>query len=77
MRNEFVESYDPTIQGVRTPTLNTWLYPNIFLVRGVQEDSRSRRGVDMGKYHLHSGGQPLASWNSALGSQVSLFQFCH
>ena len=25
MRDEFVESYDPTIQGVHPPTLNAWL----------------------------------------------------
>lgn len=32
-------------------------YPNLSSVRGVQEESRGRRGVDMGKYHLRSGGQ--------------------
>jgi GTPase SAR1 family protein len=29
MRNEFVESYDPTIQGLRTRALTTWLFSNL------------------------------------------------
>jgi len=67
MRDEFVESYDPTIQGVRTHNSERVVILNLFLVRGVQEDSRGRRRANMGKCHLPSGGQAPASYNSLLG----------
>ena len=61
MRDEFVENYDPTIEGVRTPTLNTVFYTNLLRVRGVQEGRRRRRPTDIGKYYPRTCGQADSS----------------
>jgi len=57
MRNEFLENYDPTIQGVSFVLL-TRVHPNICprMVRGVQEDRHGRWRINMGRFHLTSGG---------------------
>lgn len=61
MRDEFVENYDPTIEGVRTPTLNTVFYTNALRVRGVQEGRRRRRPIDIGKYYPRTCGQAICA----------------
>ena len=43
MRDEFVENYDPTIEGVRTPTLNTSCF---ILMRYASEEYRRAVDVD-------------------------------
>jgi GTPase SAR1 family protein len=59
MRDEFVENYDPTIEGVCTPALNTVFYSNALRIRGIQEARRGRRTTDIGRYHLRTCGQAI------------------